>query len=958
MNNLFRKAAEPSCSHMEGSKCSFLTSFTKSNERHFCQYGSILIEMMILIGLIAALTPILYTHVAERKEEIDSINKANTMLTIRRETEKFLQDKTQSSVLDFSSGPIIMQPSQISSSMSSSLDERYRIALRKEANGSVNAIVVEIEGSGSDIKAARVARLIGVSAGIKSSMDSENAYGVDGLWKENLLSDYNLADVPEGSTVVTTEYVKDRQTFYTSDMFVDSDIDLQDHTFKANKIVVDRMCFNSEDEVSCRQSWEEISNEADSNWLLVKSCQEAMEKGDTESVYCTEAMLKGLLDGCSSVASVYRKAGMQAYSGYWYLGTSSLSRKVCYFDGGMVPTTAVQVISACNDSNNEMRKFACMYDWQTGSNYAGGTHEGKKYTASCQSIFDGGLSDGYTFPTGYYTLTSSYSETGFLGGRATPCVFAASKLANDAKEVVQQCNDSSTENHAACARAFIDGRNSSCEKIQDSGITTSDFYKITLSAAIDTTSYTKYDVTNTEQACYFSGGALADAQQTITACNSAKAGSVACGYGWQKGWNTSCSNILNISSSFASASNTVMYQLKGGYNNQVCNVTSCVNTADYCYYNQSGQNLKYCTGGICSNVCDDDSDCSAYGSLTPYCIGGTCKACGSGGDIVSTGLKCCSGYYRTASGACGVCGNYSADSNKNCYTECSEGTTHCKSGYYCNESVCVSDCGKTVTNSYTIGYLSNRNCCTNGLPVVEADVCYACKGSGQSACDDGYVCDNHSCVFDTSSICEADTDMENQTWINYWSTCTTCGSGKFQTYQSYYDTGSTCGYPTQVTGCLNLPTVGGSSYTPRSNSKAYGGGKYYSSKGPAYNQPIRHYQINISCNGTTENWRIIGPYVTWWEANEICSRVGKYMPSNRAVLLNENACGGTARWSLLKSASPSALSISSYATYVWLKEDYGNSCGSYVAGLNAGEGGYSPRSGAYYDTFAICGPNL
>ena len=925
--------------------------------RGFCffnSFGSILIEAVVMIGLIAALTPVLYTHISDRKEEIENINKANTFLTLQKAAEDFLQDRELRSSLDFTDGPIVVSPSFISERVSSSLDDGYEIGFRQrfDASGSeqIDAVIVEKTSGGSDIRAAKVASLIGVNAGIKSIMDSENAYGVNGLWKENL-SNYGLSGVPDGSTVVTTEYKEQKHTFYTSDMFSDSNLDMGDYSLKANKVVVNRICIGGDDEEHCKGDWSEIGDGSNSDLVLIKKCYEDLDKGSLSSEYCTLALAKGLLRDCSTIATAYTSAGYEADPGYYYLG-SSLTKKVCYFIDGALPTSASQIINACNDSGNINRKYACMYDFQTGSNNAGGSYEGKKYTGSCSSI----AAADDSLETGYYTITSDYSETGYFDGRGTPCVFAEGKAANDPKEVVTQCSDSTTENHAACARGKIDGLNGSCEQIKAAGLTESRFYKFTTNAILDTSNYSKYNVSTVDRACYFVGGSLASSSQAVTACNSDKSGSVSCGYAWQNGWNTSCSNILSVSHSYASSDNTIMTSLTSGTNNNTCNVTSCSATSGYCSYNKSSQNKPYCKDGECGSICDDDSDCSAYGNSKPYCIGGVCKSCASSGEEVSSGTKCCSGLYRTSSGTCGSCGNYSYDGSRNCYTSCSVGTTHCASGYYCSGSSCVSSCGTVSETGFPIGYLSNRNCCASTMPAVESDTCYVCTGSGQSACSSGYVCMNYACNTDLPAVCSGTTDVDNDTWLDNWNECTICGSNQFQPYESYYDSGSACGYPTSIGSCLDIPSVGGSSYTPRAESKAYGGGKYYYSQGIAYNQPIRHHQINISCNGVTENWRVIGPYVTWWEASEICGRLGKYVPIDRSILTNTDSCGGTARWSLLKSAAPSSLGISSYPTYVWTREDYDNTCGALLVGLNSGDNGYSPRTGAYYDTFVLCGP--
>ena len=194
-------------------------------QRRVCA-GSILLEAVIMVGLIGVLTPVLYTHISDRKQEIANINKANTMLQLQRETEQFLKDKDKRESLVFTDGKATLSPSGLNSNLTT-LNNKYQIGFKQNGDN-ISAVIVEKEGSGNDVKAAKIAGLIGVSAGIKSAMDTDNAYGVNGLWKESL-SDYGVSNVPAGSTVVTTAYDSEKQSFYTSDMIVDSDIDATGH---------------------------------------------------------------------------------------------------------------------------------------------------------------------------------------------------------------------------------------------------------------------------------------------------------------------------------------------------------------------------------------------------------------------------------------------------------------------------------------------------------------------------------------------------------------------------------------------------------------------------------------------------------------------------------------------------------------------------------------------------------
>lgn len=424
---------------------------------------------------------------------MDNVNKANVMLTLQKETEKFLLDREKSESLTFSEGKAVINPSALGDSVNASLGNHYRISFKKAVNTdgteTISAIIVEKKGSGSDVKAAKIANMIGIIAVIKSAMNDHHAYGIKGLWKEQL-SDYGITNVPAGSAVVTTKYNKNKKSFYSSDMIIDSNIDMDGRKFTAGVIVADKVCIGTEGK-DCRNAWSD--NVSDTDLILLKLCYSRLNHGITDTEYCQGALNKGIIDNSSSIAEVYSSVGIEASSGYYYLGYD-LRKKVCYFKNGAVPTLARQVIEGCNDHTDANRKFACMYDFQTDADYADGTYEGKKYTQSCQSIYNADNS----LITGYYTITSSYSEVGFMDGRATPCVFATGYAANNAKEVIRQCSRSTAANHAACARAYIDDLNGNCEKIKLAGENFTNFYKFTVVASKDTTNYSHYNVTNVD----------------------------------------------------------------------------------------------------------------------------------------------------------------------------------------------------------------------------------------------------------------------------------------------------------------------------------------------------------------------------------------------------------------------------------------------------------------------------
>ncbi len=754
-----------------------------------------------MVGLIAALTPVLYTHISDRKEEISNINKANTMLQLQRETEQFLKDKDKRESLVFTDGKATLSPSGLNSNLTT-LNNKYLIGFKEGTNGSVSAVIVEKEGSGNDVKAAKIASLIGVSAGIKSAMDTDNAYGVNGLWKESL-SDYGVENVPDGSTVVTTEYDKEKKTYYTSDMIVDSDIDMGEHKLKARKIVTDAICIGGDDEEHCKGDWEDIGNTKDSDLILLTQCLSDIEEGKSanSSTYCVKAVQNGLFDDCGSIAKTYLNAGLRASSGYYYTGGDFSRQKVCYFVNGAVPSSYAEVIEACNDSDNPNRKFACMYDWQTGSYATGSPYEGGKKTTSCATICNGLGSNCKSSATGYYTIVSSYSETGFTAGRATPCIFGNGREAT-VSEIIEQCNENPTSTSAACAKGYLSGYNRSCENIISSANgSDSGYYAITSGATKNTSTYANYNVTyvSTSKPCYFySSTSVGTAAQTIAACNSANnVSNIACAFGYDNNYNRSCANILSYGGNgYADSANVIMSELTEGSTNQTCAVDNCAtnNTSGACYYNRNRTpSKKYCNDTTCGQYCDDDTDCDVYNAgyicVTDGTTGNkTCKAKGANGDTLGNshhGTNCSSGYAinKVCKAACAT--GYKADANGDCYTECSTsnsalyGSIACANGYYCNGTACGS--------------------CDTGYAYDGSRNCYTSCSTGSTHCASNYYCNSSACI----NSCSPYGNDSNRNCK------TSCTSGTSDCAGSSYCINGTCSTTYTSTSC---GTVGSNSY--------------------------------------------------------------------------------------------------------------------------------------------------
>jgi len=712
------------------------------------------------LGLVGALTPVLYTHVANKKEEVADVNKANTMLNLQRETEQYI--KKNGSGLDFSGGAIVMTPGQVvypnnsTKANSYGLNNQYQIGLKKNADDSISAIIVEKQSSVSDVRSAKVASMIGTSAGITAGSD---AYGINGLWKEGF-EGYGISNVPAGTTVVTVSNNKEKTPFYSSDMIVNEDIDLGDNNINNAVLVADTLTLGGE----TRNSWSQYEAEfkdtgdagSNADLIIFEKCQKVQSM---PTDYCTIAFEKGLVSGCKSVEDVYDKAGLKAKSGFYYLYVGKSLKTVCYFkDNGDVPASAADIINGCKNTADVSRKYACMYDFQdssTGKN-AGGVLEGQKYTASCQSICTALGSGCGTAATGFYTITSSYSETGFEDN--VPCVFGANKSVNNCAEVISQCNNG---NAAACAAGYRYNCNRSCAQVKASGVTSSAFYKITTSESA-----------TVERACYFnSSNNLASASEAITACNSAGAGSVACGYAWYSGdsgtgWNRTCDQIRAVSVNFINQTNVLTNGLKTSSGTSSCclangsNATN--NNSAYCCSGRRNYSDNKCVASCSYGTTSDNACCP---SSLPYALGTVCYECG--GDLYRGGTyQCAEGKGCNASHSCYTCA--CSGTNNRCVGSDIKGcdgcdyttSTSCANGcdsskvkcYDCTGSASICSTGTQVRKCVS-GYYSYTNC-SSGTPV-----CYAASATSASCVQ----CNQDSDCSTDYNYCATSTGAANST---------------------------------------------------------------------------------------------------------------------------------------------------------------------------------------------------
>ena len=458
------------------------------------QKGSLSIEALVMLGLIASLTPVLYKHVTDRHEDIDNINEANTLLLLKNAATEYIADKKESLTI----GTTVLEPTDIGVEITG-----YQIGIKKEADGTINAMIAA-SGGGSDMKAAKVASLLGVSAGIYSAQDTSKAWGINGIWAEDI-SRYGLTSLPTGVPIVTTAYDKDTTAGINEEQLKDI---LENTTYEA--LTVKKLCIDNpeipEDE-RCIVDWNIIGiNPLE----IIAACN----NGDQSA--CTKGWEKNINRSCSDISIKYQGAGFTAPSGIYMITTSATTQveKACYFVNGRLPTN-IQLIEGTKTSD-----IARRYDW-----------ENNKITASCQSI----ISNWSSASTGFYihvTGTNTYNSN-------QPCVFTGNRLATN-NEVITQCN-SNGGTSVQCRYGWNNNINRSCARVIASWTSApTGWHNITTSSSATSTP------------CVFTGNRVATNAEVITQCNSNGGASVQCRYGWNNNINRSCERVIASNTSAAS----------------------------------------------------------------------------------------------------------------------------------------------------------------------------------------------------------------------------------------------------------------------------------------------------------------------------------------------------------------------------------------------------------------------
>jgi len=305
------------------------------------QKGSLLLEAIVVLGMIATFTPMLYKHVADRRADIENINRANTLLYLQHKAEDYLKDPDNITALVEELGHNQhkeIYPSEMGAG--SNFDGRYIVGIRREDENNkpvLKAMIIDTVHTGSDLRAAKVAELIGISAGIYTAVDPDAAWGINGIWSEPLSRYFDTTNIPTGAVAITTEYNKAKYRVNISDILVDADLDMGEFEVTAEQInavniaaengtldqliaqdvnaatkvtspklvATEKLCVGGEAAENCIESWEGLGggDNALTEYQLIINCNIGDE------VSCQIAYVNNLNRTCSSIKDIFTRAG-------------------------------------------------------------------------------------------------------------------------------------------------------------------------------------------------------------------------------------------------------------------------------------------------------------------------------------------------------------------------------------------------------------------------------------------------------------------------------------------------------------------------------------------------------------------------------------------------------------------------------------------------------------------------
>ena len=181
----------------------------------FSQKGSIMVEALAMLGLIAMVTPVLYRKAAERTTELQDINVASQIRMVSAAVDAYLKDNYANVGSDISAAGTVLTsgnthyenikgylPVGFDLDQASKLFEDFEIAIKKSTTTDLNnvthdvftsAVVANLRDNMTRMRAAKIATMIGANGGIISQDGDDYKFnGTQGSWEAYGNSGFNF----------------------------------------------------------------------------------------------------------------------------------------------------------------------------------------------------------------------------------------------------------------------------------------------------------------------------------------------------------------------------------------------------------------------------------------------------------------------------------------------------------------------------------------------------------------------------------------------------------------------------------------------------------------------------------------------------------------------------------------------------------------------------------------------
>lgn len=480
------------------------------------QKGSILIEAIIMLGIVAVFTPLLYKHISERRKDLDNINQANILLLLKNAANEYISLHREE-IIASGEDKILLSPEDLNIDAQLT-DSQYLIGIRKDTSGSepvISAMVISLEGNNNDMEAAKIASYIGVSGGIYSATDTDRAWGINGIWVDNINYYFEDSIKPaQGTAVVTTAYDSNTNgDIYLSKVIVDTDLEMGDFAINTPNLKVKN---------SCR----------DENGAIIPNCTSSPSEftGDHSHLYYhdTETVTGGYLempDYSKIQLGEKSQICMGDHCAYGLEGLTNTNKcdaetpcpKGFFCVNNRCIKDPTLVIEACNAGDTEM----CI------EGYIGNLNR------TCNDIWKAYNDVSKSIPANPWTVRLATNENG--GYKSRVCYFTNS-AGYQGWEVVEACNN---DVPSTCALGYNRSLNRTCQNVaseyqKDGQTAQQGIYKLATSSSGAVK----------KANCYFSGAnGYNGIDDIIVNCN--KSNSTYCNLGWNFNVTRNCDQIRN-----------------------------------------------------------------------------------------------------------------------------------------------------------------------------------------------------------------------------------------------------------------------------------------------------------------------------------------------------------------------------------------------------------------------------